>query len=43
MKVLFGTVLIDAFHAALEDREIAFNRVGAGAPPTVFLATMSNR
>lgn len=28
MQVLFFTVLIDAFHAALEDRERALNRVG---------------
>jgi hypothetical protein len=27
MQVLLTAVLIDAFHAALEDAEIAFNRV----------------
>ena len=33
-------MLVDALHAALEDREIAFDGVRAGAAPAVLLAAM---
>ena len=42
-EVLFRAVLVDALHAALEDREIAFDGVRAGAAPAVLLAAMDDR
>lgn len=35
MRVLLGAVLIDALHTALEDAEIAFNRVGVDRSVTL--------
>src|SRR3954470_12574807 len=36
MQVLLAAMLVDAFHAALEDREIAFDRVGADVAANMF-------
>lgn len=37
VKVLLGAMLIDALHAAFEDAEIAFNRVGMNRATNVLL------
>jgi hypothetical protein len=42
MKVLLAAMLVDALHAALEDREVAFNRVGVHSTDNVLLASMAN-
>ena len=36
MQVLFGTVLVDAFHPALEHRIVAFDGIGMHDPANVF-------
>jgi hypothetical protein len=36
VQVLFAAVLIDTFHAALEDRKVAFNRVRLHLAGNVF-------
>ena len=38
VQMLFGAMLIDALHAALEDAEIAFNRVGVDGAAHVLIA-----
>lgn len=35
VQMVFGAMLIDALHAALEDREIAFNGVGVDVAANV--------
>ena len=41
--MLFLAVLVNALHAALEDREIAFDGVGVGFTSDVFLAEFDFR
>lgn len=46
MQVLFATVLIDALHAALEDREVAFHGIAvdrAILKVHVFAASVAGR
>ena len=40
VQVLFGTVLVDALHSALEDRKIAFNRIRRHVAARIFLRRM---
>jgi hypothetical protein len=40
MQMLLGAMLIDALHAALEDREAAFNRVGMNAATAIFASAV---
>src|SRR6266446_2800006 len=40
VQVLFFAMLVDAFHAALEDRIEAFNRIGVDVAANVFLLTV---
>ncbi len=40
VQVLFGTVLLDARHAALEDRVVAFHRVGVDFARLPILAAL---
>src|SRR5262249_1684881 len=40
VEVFFLTVLVDALHAALENREIAFGGIGSDAPAHVFFAAV---
>lgn len=42
-QVLLSAVLVDAFHAALEDREEAFNRVGVNAAADIFAGGVLDR
>ena len=37
VQCFFAAMLIDALHAALEDREVAFNRVGVDVAAHVFV------
>jgi hypothetical protein len=43
MQVLFLAVLIDALHAALKDRILAFNRVRGDIAASIFLPAMIDR
>jgi hypothetical protein len=43
VQVLFFAMLIDAFHAALEDREITLDRVRGDSATNVFLERMVDR
>ncbi len=42
VQVLLGAVLVDALHAALEDAEVAFNRVRVRFTATVFAVLVAN-
>jgi hypothetical protein len=41
--MLFAAVLIDAFHATLEDRKEPFNRVRVNGAASIFLCSMVDR
>jgi len=41
-RVLLCTMLIDAFHATLEDREVALNRVGVHVAANIFVRGVPN-
>src|ERR1700735_668047 len=43
VQMLFGAMLVDALHAALEDRIVALNRVRADVSPSIFISTMVDR
>jgi hypothetical protein len=43
MQLLLAAVLIDALHAAFEDREEAFDRIGGYVAARVFLVRMVDR
>ena len=40
VQMLLAAVLINALHAALKNREVAFNRISGHVAANVFLATM---
>ncbi len=42
VQLLFRAMLIDAFHAALEEAEIAFDRVAVDVATQVFTATVAH-
>ena len=39
-RLLFGAMLVDALHAALEDREEAFDRVGMNVAAHIFFGAV---
>lgn len=43
MQMLFGAMLVNALHAALEDRIVAFNRIRGDFAPNVFVALVVHR